>query len=269
MMEKGIYLYCFARANSVPRLDNAGLDNPNPLFQHPFRGITVVVSEVPMEEFTGPEAESRMKDLSWVAPRAIRHEEVVELVMRHSPVLPVRFGTIFSSLPSLEIPLQRHHDAIFNFLEEVTDREEWVLKALVDREKAKDKILSQILAEKSGELAALAPGIRYLREQRIRSEVDKEFNRRLKAASKEIAKELQGCVADFCERRLLSREVTGNDCDMVLNWAFLVPRPTLPDFKTRIDQANADYAKQGLHLELSGPWPPYSFALSLEPEAEA
>ena len=41
-----------------------------------------------------------MEDLAWVAPRALRHEEVILTVMEQGPVLPVRFGTVFSSLDS-------------------------------------------------------------------------------------------------------------------------------------------------------------------------
>jgi len=268
MTENGLYLYCLARADSLPVLEGVGLDNQNPLAQQRFQDISAILSEVSFEEFSGPSAEAKMKDLSWVAPRAIRHEEVIEQVMRFSPVLPVRFGTIFSSPQTLEVPLQKHHDLICKFLEEITDKEEWVLRALLDREKAKDKLLSSILTEKAAELAELSPGMRYLREQRIRTEIEKDLNRRLKAVSSKIAKELQESVTAFRERRLLSREITGNTCDMAFNWALLISRDALPDFKARIEQANTDYSKQGLLLELTGPWPPYSFAPSLEPEAE-
>jgi hypothetical protein len=63
---------------------------------------------------------------------------------------------------------------------------------------------------------------------------------------------------------VLSREVTGMDKDMVLNWAFLVPRKAVADFRTRIEQANAEHDRQGLVFQLSGPWPPYSFCPALE-----
>ena len=269
MTENGLYLYCFARADSMPVLEGVGLDNQNPLCQQRFQDISAILSEVSFEEFSGPSAEAKMNDLSWVAPRASRHEEVIVQVMRSSPVLPVRFGTIFSSLQSLKTPIQRHHDAIINFLDQVADKEEWVLKGMVDREKAKSGLFAEIITEKAEELAALAPGLRYLREQRIRAETEKDLNRRLKEATLKLAKELQAEVSDFCEHRLLSREITGRDCDMIFNWAFLVSRRALPEFQARIEQASADYANQGLLLELTGPWPPYSFAPSLEPEADS
>jgi hypothetical protein len=58
-------------------------------------------------------------------------------------------------------------------------------------------------------------------------------------------------------------KVTGSDMDMLRNWAFLVPRNSVKDFKTRIEHANTDHIEQGLFFQLSGPWPPYSFCVSL------
>ena len=53
-------------------------------------GLAAVWSPVPVEDFCGPAAEERLRDLTWIGPRVIRHQEVVAGVMRHSPVLPVR-----------------------------------------------------------------------------------------------------------------------------------------------------------------------------------
>jgi len=70
-------------------------------------------------------------------------------------------------------------------------------------------------------------------------------------------------ASDFCERKPLHRGATGSDMDMLRNWAFLVPRNSVKDFKTRIEHANTDHIEQGLFFQLSGPWPPYSFCVSL------
>ena len=81
--------------------------------------------------------------------------------------------------------------------------------------------------------------------------------------------DLRDYAAEVQERRLLSRETTGSDQDMVWNWALLIPRPAVGGFQTRIQNINAQYADRGLRVEVTGPWPPYSFcpALDMEPEA--
>jgi hypothetical protein len=261
---EGIYLFCFARTHGIPALKIAGIDDRFPVWQWGFKGVTVVVSKISVEDFTGPEAESRLKDLSWVGPRACRHQEVVEHVMRYSPVLPARFGTIFTSLKSLGKILEIYHATISRFLDRVADKDEFSVKGLMDRAKTKKRVLDLIFAREAGRLSSLSPGIRYFQEQRIRSNTDKEIHDWLKEIRKKIADDLNRYAIDFCELKVFSRGVTGIDMDIVLNWAFLVSRKTTEDFRARVGQANSDHANQGLTFQLSGPWPPYSFCPSLE-----
>lgn len=259
---EAIYLFCLARSGQLTAMEGTGMDGRSPLFQWNLRDITAVLSMASLEEFSGPSGESRMEDLAWVGPRACHHEAVIEGTMRHSPVLPARFGTLFSSLESLENLLTRHYDAISEFLDRVTDKEEWAVKGLLDRDKARERLFSMILATDEADLSS-SPGMHYFQEQRIRAEVENELSSWLKVVLKRIASNIARHASDVSERRPLSQEVTGKDIDMVLNWAFLVPRNAMADFRADIDRANADHARQGLVFELSGPWPPYSFCPSL------
>lgn len=267
-METAIYLFCLARSSLLQTIEGKGLDEENPLCLKRFLDITAVISAVALDDFCGPLSESRMQDLAWVGSRACRHEEVVEQVMRQSPVLPLRFGTIFSAAESLEKRLEKHHEAISQFLDKVTDRQEWAVKGMLDRARARDELLSLSLAKEEKHLASSSPGIRYFQEQRIRTGVEKELKSWLLEVSNQMRNDLSRFASEFCQRRLFSREVTGNDRDMVLNWALLIQSGALTDFRTRIEQANQEFARRGLVFELSGPWPPYSFTPSLEMESD-
>jgi len=76
-----------------------------PFFVEIIGKIAAVLAEVNIEDFTGPESQKKMENLAWIGPRALRHEEVVLLAMEQGPVLPVRFGTVFSSLTAAAEPL--------------------------------------------------------------------------------------------------------------------------------------------------------------------
>jgi hypothetical protein len=234
-----------------------------------YQDLVAVWSPVPLEDFCGPEAEKRLQDLTWIGPRVIRHQEVVAGVMRHSPVLPVRFGTIFASLANLQKVLQRHSDTIAEFLERLTDQEEWAVKGMLDRPGAKDKLVSLKLALEAENLEGLSPGKRYFEEQRLRAAGDQELQRWLHKVCQEVWTNLQDCATQAQERRLLSRKTTGSDQDMVWNWALLIPRQAVGGFQALIQDVNAQYAHRGLRLEVTGPWPPYSFCPSLDMEPEA
>jgi Gas vesicle synthesis protein GvpL/GvpF len=270
-MPQGLYLYCLARLSRLPPLPllGPGVDGRNSLAVATYQDLAAVWSPVPVEDFCGPEAEARLQDLTWIAPRVIRHQEVVAGVMRHSPVLPVRFGTIFASLANLEKVLQRHSNIIAGFLERLTDQEEWAVKGMLDRPGAKAELFSLKLALEAENLAALSPGKRYFEEQRLRAAGDQKLQQWLQEVCRKLWADLRDYAAEVQERRLLSRETTGSDQDMVWNWALLVPKQSLGGFQAVIQNVNAQYAQRGLRLDVTGPWPPYSFcpALDMEPVA--
>jgi hypothetical protein len=256
---EGIYLFCFARPRLLPDLSVCGPDDRYAVSQWTFMGITAVFSKASLEEYCGPAAEFKMKDIAWIGSRAFRHEEVVQKVMRRSPVLPARFGTIFLSMDRLENLLKMHASTILQFLDHVAEKEEWSVKGLLDSAKAKEKLYSEITADESERLALLSPGARYFQEKRIQSDIGRELNFRYKKKIQKIAKNLDHYASDSCTRKVLSRAAAGTDMDMVANWAYLVPLKFAKKFRTRVDQANTIHAPDGLTFQLSGPWPPYSF----------
>jgi hypothetical protein len=268
-MLQGLYLFCLARLSRLPllALEGKGLDGQCPLEVASFQDLAAVWCRVPVEDFCGPDAEERLGDLAWIGPRVIRHQEVVAGVMRHSPVLPTRFGTIFSSAANLIKLLQAHQDTIAGFLERIAGREEWAVKGLLDRSGAKGRLFSLKQARDAELLGALSPGKRYFQEQRLWAACDQELQRWLQEVCRKLWDDLRDYAAEILERRMLSRETTGSDKDMVLNWAFLVPEKALAGFQARVRDANAQYSDRGLVFECTGPWPPYSFtpALDMEP----
>src|SRR5208337_309796 len=206
--QKALYLFCFARASRLGELEGAGVDGQHPLSvfrttagavrQPPLRAVCAVLSEARLEDFCGEAAELRLRDLAWVGPRALRHEAVVEEVMRHSPVLPVRFGTLFSSQERLAEFVDRHGAAISQFLERVADQEEWSVRGLLDRRQAGRALTSASLAAQEAQLAALLPGKRYFEEKRIRAGAERKLSLWLKETRRQVANHLRQQASDFC-----------------------------------------------------------------------
>jgi hypothetical protein len=269
MEQSALYLFCFARSNLLGELAGAGVDGQHPLFvfrpnvgavrEPPLHGVCAVLSEVHLEDFCGEAAEVRLRDLAWVGPRALQHEAVVEEVMRHSPVLPVRFGTLFSSRERLGEFLDKHRAVISEFLERVADQEEWSVRGLLDRRQAGHALTAASLAAREAQLAALPPGRRYFTEQRIRAGAEKELSLWLAETRRQLVSHLREQASDFCECPEVPREPPESGIEVVLNWAFLLPKSATPAFRARVDQINEKQATGGLVLELSGPWPPYRF----------
>jgi hypothetical protein len=265
-MIQGVYLFCLTPAEPPPQIEGAGIDGLHPLFSETFGGVAAVVSEVAAEEFSGPGARERMENLAWIGPRALRHEEVIMAVMRTSPVLPVRFGTIFSSREALAIPLKEHGDMISRFLGETAGMSEWMLKGYLDRQQAQSSALAVRLEEETGQLAGLTPGKRYLLEQKIKGTVNKEVASWLRTTAEEVTRSIREASWGYREARLVGKDLTGEDQEMFLHGALLIPNEDAEVLGQMTDDWSEFHGPRGLSFALSGPWPPYHFAPVLEME---
>jgi hypothetical protein len=259
----GLYLYCLTQADYREAPQGPGLYDQQPPLLSRLGDLAAIWSPVVLAEFCGEDAEARLQNLDWVGPRACRHEAVVEGVMRRSPVLPVRFGTIFSSWARLEQVMHEHHDAIIQFLDQMADKAEWAVKGFLNRALAQQVLFSRKQLNAAGRLASLSPGHRYLQEQRLRSEAEQELGRWVPGVCRRLLLELRSLAADDGERQVLPLTGENRDQEMICNWAFLISRAAVADFKARVDEANAGLDRQGLVFACTGPWPPYTFSPAL------
>jgi hypothetical protein len=67
-----------------------------------------------------------------------------------------------------------------------------------------------------------------------------------------------------CRIRNLPSELTGRTEEMVFNAAFLLPSSSQASWLETVQNVDRDVHRQGLMLEVSGPWPPYHFCPTLE-----
>ena len=274
-----LYVYGFTLAGLAPEgagagtaeaevsagLLSGGIDEPHPPFLRRNGSLAGVLSRVSRSEFCGPTGEKNLQDLAWLAARACRHQAVLEQVMRLGPVLPARFGTLFSSAASLESFLRKHEAAIARFLDWVRGQEEWAVKGFLDRERAEAAWVARRRPETPGAPGS-SPGVAYLQEQSLRLEASRALDDRLTEACHGLLNELNPLASEIVPRPILARQTPGAGREMVLNWALLLPAAAAAVFRGRIEGANAEQNPGGLAFEVSGPWPPYSFCPVLEPE---
>lgn len=211
-------------------------------------GFGAILGETRVEEYCGPGVEARMQDLAWLGPRACRHEAVVAQMMEQTPVLPARFGALFTSRDSVRRFIDHHRAAIAAFFERLGNRREWAVKGQYDS------------SSEPASAALPASGTEYLLAKRGEAEARQALGRRLREACREAAWELRQRASDFHERRVWNVQQDGS---VVLNWAFLLGPDQEPQFREQLDDLNLRRRREGLVFLLSGPWPPYSFVPEL------
>jgi len=266
-MNDPLYLFGLVPADTVIVPAGAGVDGVYPLEGLALGDLTAVVSTVSRWDFVGPEAEDHLRDLAWVGPRALRHQAVVRDLMDQGPVIPVRFATLFSDAEAPRARIVHHQATLLAFLERTRDQAEWSVKALYDRKAALARITERALAGRQAELTALTPGRRYFEEQKLRKAVESELGMTLAEACRQLYERLGELATEACEVRLQAKEQSGLALDMAANWAFLIARSALDEFRQRVDELSGDGNPGDLRLQLSGPWPPYSFSPRLDDNA--
>jgi Gas vesicle synthesis protein GvpL/GvpF len=259
MAQTGVYLYGFAIPDLVRDFDHPGHAEIGAVRLVDLGGLTAIVSSVPPGEIESG-LSKEPPDAEWVVPRALHHEAVVQAALARGPVLPVRFGCVFRSEQALEDSTGRHRDLILCFLDEISDQEEWTLKAFLDESLAVAAVL-----ETAPELASryrrlpTAPGTRYFLEKKLREEARLMVHKGAKVA----AEELYQAVAQtgVAIKRIPLRASESHSHPLLLKLALLIPRGKLNEVIGAADQAAA--RRVPLVIEPSGPWPPYNFCPGL------
>lgn len=219
----------------------------------------VVVSVVARADWTGDAADEHMADLAWVAPRAQRHEAVVEAVMDAAgAVYPARFGTLYSGVEPLRNTLTAHRGALERFFSAVEGAEEWAVKGLLDRERAREHVAGARPAEAES-------GTAYLKQRQQMADATDRVEDWLDDVAATLLDEMEAYATQY--RVLEVQGNAGREAEVVFNWALLVPTGQVDAFRTAVERATDRYADHGLSLDCTGPWPPYSFRPSLEPDA--
>ena len=262
----GIYLYCLARIDCLATVQTLAaqkglsVDTDYGVAALPSAGVVAVISEVLLSEFS----EANLQDLSWLGERALRHEAVVARIMAVSPVLPVKFGTLYHSRESLKLFMDQHHGAIDQALDKLRDRAEWSVKGYLVGEQARNIIATEdpdIQARRAA--MSPSPGVRYLQQKQLDSKIDAALEGALARISHDLGEALALRAEGAAALRLHASAVTGRAERMVFNSGYLLGPDTIDDFRSALAEQQEAYTPIGLSLELRGPWPPYNFCPEL------
>ncbi len=261
--EHAIYLYCLARPECLAVLQNlSGVDEHFPVTAlcGCEGSVVAVISEVDPAEFS----EQNLQMLSWLGVRAQRHEAVVERVMASSPLLPVKFGTLFRSLASLQAYLGLNVVSISRALDELRGLVEWSVKVYLAESVARPLVVARD-EDIQSKIAAMpaSPGARYIQLRQLESKIEVSLNIWINRLAEAIQSELIVHAVASTRLRRHSSAITGRPERMVFNRSYLLSDMMRADFRAALARQQAEYLDSGISLVLQGPWPPYNFCPTL------
>lgn len=211
--------------------------------------IAAVVSPMASTRSWGIGADGDV-DLDLLAPRARRHEWVLEQMLEKGAVLPLRFGVLYPSLEPLRQVLTERAAAFGDALRHLENHYEWGLTISAE-EAGAPRPLNAVPAADSG-------GRDYLARRRADRIAEGERSRdtaRVAACVHDALLEL----SDDARVHPAARPPRG-DGKVVLRASYLVSAAVADAFRAAAEQA-LSAAPPHLRLtgELTGPWPPYHF----------
>ncbi|MCG5472174.1 GvpL/GvpF family gas vesicle protein [Micromonospora sp. LAH09] len=216
----------------------------------PAAGLVAVVSTASLDEYGEEPLRRNLEDLAWLERAARAHHAVVEALARRGPVVPARLATVHSDDERVVGSLADRRAELVATLDRLTGRDEWGVKGYLVAGAA------TVGAETTG---AGGVGTAYLRRRRAQLTAREERQQVAGAAADAVHDAL--CEVAVAGRRHSpqDRRLSGASAPMVLNGAYLVDAAILPSFTEMVGSLGGRHP--GLHLELTGPWPAYSFVV--------
>ncbi|MBD0330259.1 MAG: GvpL/GvpF family gas vesicle protein [Thermoleophilia bacterium] len=247
----GVYVYGVlpAKTASVPP-DLVGLDDRHRVTVCAHEGLAAIVSRVALDEFGEERLRDNLARPEWLEQRVRGHERVLEAFLEAPALLPLRFGAIFRGDEQVQAMLAENADAFAAALERMRGRREWSVKAFVDRQ----ALIEQLAASGGAGGGARGEGHAYF----ARKQRERDARERAHTVAAALAEELHETLAEAAsaDTYLPARS---DAPDLVLNAAYLVERAQESSFLRVVQEAARERQPGGMRVEITGPWPPYSF----------
>jgi hypothetical protein len=226
--------------------------------------LAAAVSDVPAEDFDEAPLNEHVRDMSWLAPRAVAHQEVNARLHEYGEaIVPLAFGTVFRDDEGIKRLLRDQRPALGARLQAVRDCGEWVLSLHLLQEPDAELVAmaSPALQALRQEIATSTPGRAHLLQRRL-AEVERQERRRIQSESgDQVIARLREIVSDVYLEPLPSDTVERP----LVRASLLVSRAAEPRLLEEVERLQAQWPEPVYRLQLSGPWPPYRFG-GLQPE---
>jgi gas vesicle protein GvpL/GvpF len=243
----GVWLYAVGRELAEPEATGLTGVDAEPVRTIHSGALTAMVGSVDLATFGEEGLRDRLNDLDQLERIARAHHRVVSVAAGQGPVIPARLATVYHDDDGIRRALAEQQDAFEGALDRIEGRQEWGVKVYAEPMPAADE-----------ERARPTSGAAYLRSRESALHQRERAQRSVLAGAEAVHRALLPFVIAIQRHRPQDERLSGDRRWMVLNDAYLVAEDRVDAFTTAV----RDAARQqpDLAVELTGPWPPYSFA---------
>ena len=255
-MPEVLYVYAIGRAgHALPdELDVVALD---------VDGLTAFYAVVDAVEYSQTVIDARSKDVEWLGAIGYRHQSVMSALMRGGTVIPLRAFTLFANQSSLRNHLEKEREHFLRILDRIDGKQEWTLRIEFRPEQWNEALVSRFdsLQKLADDIKQAAEGKAYL----LRKKLDDEKKRVSRDAEMQVVGEVEKAVMEKlkCDTVAESRLQRGGAFPQI---NVLINRDEEARLQELSEELTRRYEPEGVTLALTGPWPPYSFAGTMNAE---
>ncbi|MBD2894213.1 hypothetical protein amrb99_31360 [Actinomadura sp. RB99] len=270
-----VYLYGVARGLDPAALDGAagvgGAPVRTVVRTGPAGTLTALVSTVRLDQYGEAALRENLEDLAWLEETARAHHDVVDRAAHAAPTAPVRIATIYRDDARVAQVLDEQGDRFALALDRVAGRAEWGVKAYAHREalepaQAPEPAPVSEPAASEPRSGAGGAGTAYLRRRQ-------DERRRRADAGRKVSEQAAAIHDGLAELAVAARhhppqdpKLSGRDGVQILNAAYLLEDGDAEAFAQAARAAGERWP--GIEVEVTGPWPPYSFIDTTDPAPE-
>jgi len=244
-----LYAFAIIPARPVDLAGVSGIDGEARLHIVQHRDLGLVVSSMHLS-LMDDVSEDDLSEHGALATLARRHDEVVRSVFEHGPVLPLRFGTVVADEDGARRLLEEQETSARRRLAHVGTHREWGVRLSRDDSAEEQQEQHASAATRRREMT----GTSYLASRREALQQSQRAEEQTAAMTARAEDALGEHAVD------VARRGGGPGSALLTDLAYLVPVTSEDSFLAAAERLSGEVAREGLLLEVTGPWPPYSFA---------
>lgn len=256
---KGILVYCIAKEPDDAITQINGMDGINKLYMIESQGLYAVVSDVGLDEYGEENMAEKGEDIEWLKERATIFMDIILKINAVVSIIPMKFLTIFTTEDRVKEIINDNLEQFLHNFDKITNRQELSVKIYCDDKKYKEKVMGEEISNFEKTLAGKPKGAAFFLKKKFEGELDDKIQTKICNIADKFASSITQFAVEMKSNKLLAKEISGITTPMILNCAYLVSDEQKDQFLDAVDEQKNDYEESGFLIEVSGPWPPYSF----------
>jgi hypothetical protein len=251
----GVWVYAIAETVGPASLGELSGVGGGPVRPVAAAGLMAIVEDVGLDTCGESAMRRNLEDLDWLEAAARAHHRVINAAGQLAPVVPMRLATVYSDEAGVRSVLAERGADFRQALRRIGTRREWGVKAY---EVPPSETGGAPGGAARPAAAAAGTGTAYLQRRRSELSAHKDSRRAALQSAQQVHSELSRLAAETRLHAPQAPQLTGTRAPMILNAAYLLDDDRGDDFAAAVSVLAEQHP--GVRLELTGPWPPYSFA---------